>query len=80
MLFESAPFVTKLLSALHDLVSCAFEHSEMPKELTSEEMEVKLTDLNEELERAIAQDDFDAAQLIQDQIDRLTSQLSSNQC
>ena len=80
MLFESAPFVTKLLGALHDLVSCAFEHSEMPKEMTSEEMEVKLTDLNEELERAIAHDDFDAAQLIQDQIDRLTSQLSSNQC
>ena len=74
-LFESAPFATKLLSALHDLVSCAFEHSEITKEMTSEEVEAKLVDLNEELERAVAHDDFDAAQLIQDKIDRLESQL-----
>ncbi|KAH0791375.1 UvrB/uvrC motif family protein [Histomonas meleagridis] len=74
-LFKISPFGEKLLSPLLEMLQIAKDNTEVPKVMSKEEMEEEIQKLNQKLEEAIAQDDFDSAAQIQDQIDTLTAKV-----
>lgn len=71
-LCNSSPFAAKLLASLKDLVSFACKVTEPPKEPTKEELTVKLEELNNQINKAISEENFEAADELQKQIDRIT--------
>ena len=75
-LFGISPFGEKLLSPLLEMLEIAKENTEVPKAMSREEVEQELQRLNASLESAIAQDDFDAAAQIQEQIDAMTAKMA----
>jgi chromosome segregation ATPase len=78
-LFELSPYGEKLLSPLLEMLQFALEHTELPKEMTKEEIDQELEALNDKLQEAIGEDDFDTAAQLQEKIDRLTAKLEKFQ-
>lgn len=74
-LCKSSPFADKLLSSLTELVCFARDITRPPKELTKEELEEKLKDLNLMLNQSISEENFDEADDLQNQIDKITVKL-----
>lgn len=71
-LCSSSPYAAKLLASLKNLVSFACKVTEPPKELTKEELSIKLDELNQQIAKAISEENFDVADSLQKQIDRIT--------
>ena len=71
-LCNSSPYAAKLLASLKNLVEFACKVTEPPKELTKEELSVKLDELNKEINKAISEENFEAADDLQKQIDIIT--------
>jgi protein-arginine kinase activator protein McsA len=78
-LFEFSPYGQKLLRPLLEMLQFALEHTELSKETTKEEIDAELEALNNQLQEAIQQDDFDTAAQLQEKIDKLTAQLEKFQ-
>ncbi|OHT06748.1 UvrB/uvrC motif family protein [Tritrichomonas foetus] len=71
-LCHSSPFAAKLLQPLKELVLFAVKVTEPPKELTKEELHEKLNELNEKLSNAVNEEDFETADDLQREIDKIT--------
>jgi chromosome segregation ATPase len=75
-LFELSPYAKRLLDPLFVMLEFRLGHVEVPQEeMSQEEMERNLAELNVELQTAIDQDDFDTADAVQKKIDRLQAKL-----
>jgi archaellum component FlaC len=75
-LFELSPYAKRLLDPLFVMFEFRLAHVEVPQEeMSLEEMEGNLAELNVQLQTAIDQDDFDTADAVQRKIDRLQAKL-----
>ena len=74
-LFKTSPFGEKLLHGLKEMLATMLEHTEQPKQLTKEEIQAQIDEYNTKLEAAVAADDFDTAEQLQNKIDSLTEKL-----
>ena len=74
-LCHSSPYAAKLLAPLKDLVEFACLITQPPKEFTKEELTDQLAQLNEELNKAVNEENFDAADDIQQQIEKISSKI-----
>lgn len=74
-LFEISPFGERLLSPLLKIFDFALSHTEVPKQLSKEELEEELKTLNAQLDEAIAVEDFDTADVLNGKISTLQAKL-----
>jgi hypothetical protein len=75
-LFELSPYGRKLLKPLQTLLLSALAYVERPPKLDKAEMQRRIDDLNRRLEIAVSKEDYAEAEVIQTQIDKLSSKLT----
>jgi chromosome segregation ATPase len=75
-LFELSPYAKRLLDPLLEMFEFRLSHIEVPPvDVGKEDIELQMAELNDALQAAIEQDDFDNADSIQKKIDRLQAKL-----
>ena len=74
-LFSISPFGERLLSPLFKMFEFALAHTEVPKQLSKEELEAELARLKDELNNAVEIEDFDTATSLNEKITTIEAKL-----
>lgn len=77
-LFELSPYGVKLLKPLQEIVLRGLNDIERPPELDPNIITSKIEELNKKLEEVVAKEDFEAADVIQEKINKLNAKLSNS--
>lgn len=75
-LFVTSPFGARLLTPLQNLIVAALPNLESPPKLDPRSIRQKVASLNQQLDQAVADEDFELAATLQEQIDNLNSKLA----
>ena len=75
-IFELSPFGEKLLKPLQSVMLVGLEGIERPPKLDPKVIQQKIDELNVKLDKVVAEEDYEAADTIQEQINRLTTKLA----
>lgn len=75
-LFELSPFGSKLLKPLQEIVLRGLSDIERPPELDPNIINLKIEELNKKLDEAVKKEDFEAADEIQEKINKLNAKIS----